>query len=159
MDSMEQREEQNRSQPDSARQMTLVQGIDQAPQAARLREQVFLREQGFHTEFDEIDPIAWHLALLRQGQAIAVGRLYPTPGQPEIFHIGRVAVRQDCRGQGLGQTVVLELEQKARQLGARMIQLSAQCHAQGFYEKLGYTAHGEIYLDEHCPHIDMQKPL
>lgn len=142
-----------------AEEIALVQGIDRAPEAARLREQVFLQEQGFSTEFDEIDPTAWHLTLLRQGQAMAVGRLYPTPGQPEVFHIGRVAVRQDCRGQGLGQKVVLALEEKARQLGGQAIQLSAQCHVQGFYEKLGYTAYGDIYLDEHCPHIDMKKPL
>lgn len=35
--------------------------------------------------------------------------------------------------------------------------LSAQVQAQGFYEKLGYVASGEPYLDEHCPHIHMEK--
>lgn len=143
---------------DHAEQIALVQGIENAPEAARLREQVFLREQGFSTEFDGIDAQAWHLTLLRQGRALAVGRLYPGD-RPGLFVIGRVAVCQSCRGQGLGKKVVLALEEQARRLGGRTVQLSAQCHAQGFYEKLGYTAYGQIYLDEHCPHIHMEKTL
>ena len=51
------------------------------------------------------------------------------------------------------------MEQKARQLGAKDIQLSAQVQARGFYEKLGYRAYGQEYLDEHCPHIAMEKTL
>ena len=29
----------------------------------------------------------------------------------------------------------------------------------GFYEKVGYIAYGEEYLDEGYPHIDMKKTL
>ena len=140
-------------------EITIVQGIENAPEAARLREEVFLQEQGFSTEFDEIDPAAWHLTLSRQGQTLAVGRLYPDPETPGQYIVGRVAAAKPWRGQGLGRDVVLALEQKARQLGARSLDLSAQCHAQGFYEKLGYAAYGEIYFDEHCPHIHMKKQL
>ena len=123
-------------------EITMVQGIENAPAAAKLREEVFLQEQGFSTEFDEIDPIAWHLTLTRGGETL-----------------GRVAVAKPWRGQGLGRDVALALEQKARLLGGRAIDLSAQLHAQGFYEKLGYAAYGDIYLDEHCPHIHMKKQL
>lgn len=140
-------------------QLSIVQGIENAPEAARLRERVFLEEQGFSTEFDEIDPSAWHLTLFRQGRALAVGRLYPDPSRPGLFIIGRIAADRACRGQGLGRKAVLALEDQARRLGGREIDLSAQCHAQGFYEKLGYTAYGEIYMDEHCPHIHMKKTL
>ena len=140
-------------------EILIVQGIENAPEAARLREEVFLREQGFGTEFDEIDPAAWHLTLTRQGQTLAVGRLYPCQKTLVLYHIGRVAVAKPFRGQGLGRDVVLALEQKARQLGGLAVGLSAQCHAQGFYEKLGYAAQGEVYLDEHCPPIHMKKPL
>ena len=34
--------------------------------------------------------------------------------------------------------------------GAAGIELSAQCRVRGFYEKCGYAAEGEIYLDEFC---------
>ena len=43
--------------------------------------------------------------------------------------------------------------------GAKKASLSAQVQAQGFYESCGYTAEGDTYLDEHCPHIHMTKTL
>lgn len=36
---------------------------------------------------------------------------------------------------------------------------NSQCRAQGFYEKIGYVASGETYLDEDCEHIHMEKKL
>ena len=36
---------------------------------------------------------------------------------------------------------------------------SAQVQAAGFYKKLGYVQVGDEYLDEHCPHVNMEKPL
>ncbi|MDY4474645.1 GNAT family N-acetyltransferase [Mitsuokella sp.] len=40
-----------------------------------------------------------------------------------------------------------------------LLVLSAQIQARPFYEKLGYRASGEEYLDEYCPHIRMEKEL
>ena len=42
-------------------------------------------------------------------------------------------------------------------MGYRTITLGSR--ADGFYEKCGYTAEGETYLDQHCPHIHMFKLL
>lgn len=137
----------------------IVKGLEHAPQARAIREEIFMREQGFQSEFDEIDPIAYHLLLWEERQAIATGRLFPKEGDTTVYIIGRVAVRKAWRGRDLGRAVLGRLEEKARQLGARAIELSAQVQAQGFYEKLGYQASGEQYLDEHCPHIHMEKRL
>ena len=51
------------------------------------------------------------------------------------------------------------LEEKALELGANHIELSAQIQAKDFYKKLGYTEIGEIYKEEFCPHIKMFKDL
>jgi predicted GNAT family N-acyltransferase len=40
-----------------------------------------------------------------------------------------------------------------------VIALSAQTQAIGFYERLGYTAHGEEFDDAGLPHVWMTKPL
>ena len=58
-----------------------------------------------------------------------------------------------------GRELMAQLEALARSLGAQAIQLSAQEGAVGFYERLGYAAFGEWYMDEHCPHRDMTKTL
>lgn len=126
------------------------------PEIKLIREQVFMEEQGFKAEFDETDEDCLHLLIEEEGKPVAVGRMYGGNGE---YHIGRIAVVKDCRKGGYGRMAVEALEKKAIELGGKKTVLSAQCQARGFYEKMGYTATGEEYLDEHCPHIDMYKIL
>lgn len=128
------------------------------PDEARLiRTEVFIEEQGFKNEFDESDGLCLHLMLFSDGTPAAAGRIFP----PEngICIIGRIAVRRDFRRKDLGAKTVGLLEEKARELGAEKTALSAQCRVAGFYGRLGYRASGEIYNDEFCPHIHMEKRL
>lgn len=128
------------------------------PDEARLiRTEVFIEEQGFKNEFDESDGLCLHLVLFSDGTPAAAGRIFP----PEngICVIGRIAVRRDFRRKDLGAKTVGLLEEKARELGAKKTALSAQCRVAEFYGRLGYRASGEIYNDEFCPHIHMEKRL
>ncbi len=124
-----------------------------------VRTQVFHQEQGFSLEgeFDETDKTAHHIVACEDGTPVGTGRLFSENGL--VWHIGRVAVLPQCRGQHLGARMMTEMEQKARELGGTSVELSAQVQARGFYATLGYAPRGEEYLDEHCPHIDMVKTL
>jgi predicted GNAT family N-acyltransferase len=124
---------------------------------ASIRTAVFMEEQGFCREFDEIDDTAWHLLLRDGDKPVATGRVYSS-GQ-DVVTIGRVAVVREYRGCGAGRAVLQALEEFARGRGVKEIKLSAQVQAEGFYRGLGYRASGEEYLDEHCPHIEMHKLL
>jgi predicted GNAT family N-acyltransferase len=126
-------------------------------EAKLIRTEVFVEEQGFKNEFDESDNLCLHLVLFENGIPAAAGRIFP----PEngVCTIGRIAVRKDFRGNKLGAEAVRLLEEKARELGAERTALSAQCRVTGFYEKLGYKTSGEVYNDEFCPHIHMEKNL
>lgn len=126
--------------------------------ARHIRTEVFVKEQGFQREFDHIDQIAECLVLYRDSKAVATGRLYPSERCGE-YGIGRIAVLPDYRGQRLGAEVLSLLEERARQNGAGRLLLSAQCRAQGFYERHGFHTVGAVYLDESCPHIKMEKEL
>lgn len=126
--------------------------------AARIRTEVFVQEQGFEREFDEKDRDAYHIVLLKDGEPAATGRIFP--GQnPAVWLAGRIAVRGSERGSGLGSALMREIEAKAKALGAGCMEISAQTRARPFYEKQGYRAEGEEYLDEYCPHICMRKTL
>ena len=46
-----------------------------------------------------------------------------------------------------------------KKLLIKEIRLAAQVQAKGFYEKAGYSADGEEFLEEHCPHIRMCKKI
>ena len=82
---------------------------------------------------------------------------------PANPHIGRVAVLAHARGSGAGRKAMDFLEQSALARhgasGTVRVELSAQDHAMPFYERLGYTVHGDGYLDEGIPHHDAFKDL
>ena len=138
--------------------VNIVKGLENTSIAKAIRLAVFVDEQGFEDEFDQIDDIAWHIEVWDQGLPIAVGRMFESD-HPGIYTIGRIAVIKEFRQKNVGKAVMEALENHARQLKAIAIELSAQCSAEGFYEKLGYIRQGEVYLDQFCPHIKMVKNL
>lgn len=134
----------------------MQQGLSQ--DARVIRQEGFVEEQGFHHEFDEIDSRAWHLVLYENGQAAGCCRLFSSE-QPEVYILGRLAVRKSCRGRQYGEWLVREAEVWLRGRQVKRLALSAQVRVRPFYEKLGFTASGDEYLDEYCPHIHMEKEL
>lgn len=76
----------------------MQQGLSQ--DARIIRQEVFVEEQGFHHEFDEIDSRAWHLVLYENGQAAGCCRLFSSD-QPEVYILGRLAVRPPGETAGL----------------------------------------------------------
>lgn len=128
------------------------------PQEARnIRTEVFVKEQNFKQEFDEIDEKAYHLIIWKDNKAIANARLYKDTTQEETYIIGRLAVLKEYRNCHLGTELMYLLERKVKALSGKKIGLSAQYRVKNFYESLGYKASGNIYLDEYCPHIYMEK--
>lgn len=133
-------------------------GLDRVAPARLVRIAVFMEEQGFKNEFDDIDAKAFHVVLMDGDKPVATGRTF-TEGPNQAYHIGRLAVMPKYRKQHLGAWVVGLLEDHARSVGAVETELSSQVQAKGFYAKLGYSEVGDIYMDEHCPHIRMIKKL
>lgn len=136
----------------------IVKGIENTSIARDIRLTVFVDEQGFEDEFDEIDETAWHIEAWDQNQPIAVGRMFESD-RSGVFTFGRIAVIKEWRQKNVGKAVMEALENHARQLGGHAIELSAQCLASGFYEKLGYVQVGDVYMDQFSPHIKMVKNL
>ena len=50
-------------------------------------------------------------------------------------------------------------EKAVRDLGGKVVELSAQCRVADFYNKQGYTGLNDIHMDEYCPHTWMRKNL
>lgn len=123
-----------------------------------LRNKVFVEEQNFKDEFDIIDSASHHLVLYVDRNPAACVRFF-TEENPTEYHLGRLCVLKEYRGQSLGRLLVYEVEKRAKDLGGTAVVLSAQVRASGFYEKLGYIKKGDIYYDEYCEHIRMYKLL
>ena len=134
--------------------------FDHCPKEAMwVRITVFVDEQGFHDEFDEVDKTAIHfVAFDDRGNPIATSRVFKKDNSGEYF-IGRLAVVREHRKEGLGAKMLREAERYVSSVGGKSISLHSQCRAQEFYAKCGFTAHGEIEYEEGCPHVWMTKQV
>lgn len=126
--------------------------------AKMIRLKVFVEEQGFTNEFDEIDSVATHLVFYEDKNSAATCRYYKGEGEQD-FIIGRVAILPEYRKNHLGSRMMQSLEENIKAEGGKKISLSAQCRVVPFYEKNGYKAIGEPYLDEYCEHVHMVKEI
>lgn len=134
-------------------------GLNKTPAAKIIRNKVFVEEQGFQNEFDDIDSFAFHIVLFDKEKPIATGRCYKDKEDKMNYHIGRIAVLKEYRKNHLGESIIKELENHIQKVGGNSVQLSSQVRAKKFYAKLGYKEEGEEYMDEFCPHVKMVKVL
>jgi len=124
--------------------------------ARSVRLEVFVREQGIDPalELDVRDAGCVHaVAYDDQGRPIGTGRLLPDA------HIGRMAVLAPWRGRGVGVALLRALVEQARARGEAVLRLHAQNSAIGFYEREGFCAQGEEYLEAGIAHRTMARVL
>ncbi|BAU82599.1 GNAT family acetyltransferase yjcF [Streptomyces laurentii] len=115
-----------------------------------VRREVFVEEQGVtaEEEYDTYDETAVHLLAVRaDGVPLGTGRLLygadalgKTGADASVGSLGRLAVARAARG-----------------LAA--VDLHAQTHALGFYERLGYVVYGPEFPDAGIPHRAMRRTL
>ncbi|MCZ0962779.1 GNAT family N-acetyltransferase [Paracoccus benzoatiresistens] len=124
-----------------------------------LRRAVFIEEQGV-SEFEEMDDKdneAIHLLAWQDDRPVGSARILLLG---DTGKIGRVCVLAPARGTGLGAALIrAALDVLRDRPGIARAKLSSQTHALGFYEKLGFTAHGPVYDDAGIPHRDMTRDL
>ena len=149
---------------DSAFKTHVIETAGDLEDALKLRVEVFVEEQKVppEEEVDEYDALpadkvgALHVITRRSDVSLGTGRLIYPKELRAAAKIGRVAVVSAARGLGVGRAVMEKLHDEARNRGIASIQLGAQLHAIPFYEKLGYTAYGDIFLDAKIEHRMME---
>jgi predicted GNAT family N-acyltransferase len=134
-----------------------------------VRKEVFVGEQGVpeDIEYDAYDAVALHVLAVREdGVPLGTGRLLfgeaaagKTGGDASVGSLGRLAVTREARGHGVGAALVRAVEEAARARGLTAVDLHAQTHALGFYERLGYVAYGPEFPDAGIPHRAMRRVL
>ncbi len=134
-----------------------------------VRKEVFVAEQQVpeDIEYDAYDAVAVHVLAVREdGTPLGTGRLLhgeaaaaKTGGEAAVGSLGRLAVTRDARGLGVGAALVRAVEEAARAHGLTAVDLHAQTHALGFYERLGYEAYGPEFPDAGIPHRAMRRAL
>lgn len=127
--------------------------------AKEIRLRVFVEEQGFHNEIDEIDDVAEHFVVYMDDDMPAATCRVFWDDVIKGYVIGRFAVYKEYRSKYIGSAMMREAEKHVREMGGKSMALHAQCEVSGFYRKLGYTEYGEVEKIEGCPHVWMKKEL
>lgn len=129
-----------------------------------IRRRVFVVGQAvpIEIEFDGLDPDAEHFLAFgsRRGDEprvpIGTARMRIVSG---VAKAERISVLEEARGSGVGRALVESIESYARELGLRCVRLDAQIQAIVFYEKMGYQAEGEVFVEAGIDHRLMTKRL
>jgi len=120
--------------------------------AVRIREKVFIEEQGYTNEFDEFDYKSLHAVGYINNQPIATARIII---KDQVGKIGRVAVLKEHRKKGYGKEICHKLLAVAKEMKIKSFTLSAQIDKTNFYESLGFRKIGNPYLEDGTEHIEM----
>lgn len=124
-----------------------------------IRRIVFVEGQNVpeELEIDGLDNDSTHYMISVSNTPIGTARVRYLDGKAKIE---RVAILSEYQGRKLGQELmrfIIEDIQKSKT--AKMMVLSSQVYAIPFYEKLGFIAYGDEYLDADIPHKDMKMPV
>lgn len=127
------------------------------PQEAKdIRIKVFIKEQGFESEFDDIDQISSHIVVFDETKPVGTCRFFK---ENNHYTIGRVAVLKEYRNQHIGNLLLKSAEKEIKKLNGDLIVVHAQVRVSPFYENQGYIQFGQIDDDEGVPHMWMKKKI
>jgi ElaA protein len=130
---------------------------DDVFEMAVLRSEVFFLEQKItEEEFDvaDRDPSTTHLWASDDRGMTSYLRIVDSPASADTHEgiaqsLGRMVVRADARGQGLAERLMTKALDIA---GENPLYLHAQDYVTGLYEKFGFEARGELFMEAGIPH-------
>ncbi|TWI91319.1 acetyltransferase (GNAT) family protein [Chitinophaga japonensis] len=82
-----------------------------------------------------------------------------TPVNENTVQLRQMAVDPAFQGRGIGSGIIDFAEQQAKLNGFTEMIMHARKTAAGFYEKLGYSIHGDEFTEVGIPHYEMKKKL
>jgi ribosomal protein S18 acetylase RimI-like enzyme len=92
----------------------------------------------------------FHLAAMDPtGQVLGIASYYhdphPLTPSPSDWRLRGMAVEPALQGKGLGSILIQAGIKHIREQGGQRLWCNARVSAQGFYEKLGFTAEGDVF--------------
>lgn len=134
---------------------------EETREAFRIREQVFVREQGLFqsTDLDENDENAIQLVARQNGRIIGTVRVFCKNAETDHWVGGRLAVHKEFRASSAGASLVREAMKRVRKKGCRTFTAHIQEKNIPFFKKLGWTPISPVETHFHHPHQQMQADL
>ena len=133
-------------------EIQIVDWHDQRDTLKAIRKSVFIVEQHVpeELEWDDRDTECTQFLLTVDSIPVATARLTPE-GQ-----IGRMAVLKNFRGKGFGSRLLATVIEQAKHAGHKQVFLHAQVSVIEFYQRHGFTACGDVFIDAGIEHRSMK---
>ena len=133
-------------------------GTDEYRSEYRLREEVLRRPLGLSLSPEDLagEESQLHFGLFEPDDTL-VACVIAAPLSATNARIRQMAVAPAHQGKGLGQRIMRETEKSLCARGYKSFELDARATAVGFYEKLGYSAVGDEFMEVTVPHFRMEK--
>lgn len=124
----------------------------------KARSAVFVVEQNCpYQDLDNIDLSAMHITLWNSNKVMAYCRVFKSEQHVGLWHIGRVITT--VRNRHYGLHIMKEALRCAKNYGATIVEIEAQCQALGFYQKLGFQQCSAEFMLDGIPHKRMKIEL
>lgn len=132
----------------------IVHGLNGLKDQFRIRKEVFVVEQGIdeNLELDGLDKECAHVLVFENNEAVGTGRVIDTDQGPLI---GKVAVLKEHRGKQYGDLIVRKLIDYCFRQGEKRVEVHSQLPIIAFYEGIGFTVTGEVFLENGIKHVCM----
>lgn len=123
-----------------------------------IRREVYVEEQKVLPEedLDGLDSEALQFLAIEGNWPVGTARVRFKDDR-KTAKIERLAVRKPARGHGIGEAIMRAIEADDEVGKASRFILEAQAHLVPFYERLGYQASGDEFMDVRIPHRFMSK--
>jgi len=120
----------------------------------KARAAVFVVEQNIvYQDMDDKDYDSLHVFYEEDGKVAAYLRAFQDG--PDAIRMGRVLTIRHGRGLG-GRLLEYGLSEIRRRLAPKRIVIDSQCHAIGFYERVGFKVCSDEFLEEGIMHVKME---
>ncbi len=111
----------------------------------------------FSAEELQAESAELHFGMLDQSRLIACAVIVPR--SDALAKLRQMAVATEYQRQGVGASLVRNIESALHDRRFKAIELHAREHAAGFYENLGYRKHGPQFIEVSLPHWKMTKSI
>lgn len=131
--------------------------VNELYEILKLRQDIFILEQQcLYSDIDFIDEKSLHIYYQEKGKIIAYLRMFEK--DTNTCQLGRIISLN--RRQGFGTSLINETLQLLKQEKKyEKVYVEAQKYAIEFYEKLGFYAISDVFLEDGIEHVKMERFL
>lgn len=132
---------------------------DEYKQSLELRDLVLRKPLGLNLSEADVEGEENQIHIAAVEDKNLVGCVVIAPIDSTTAKVRNMTVHPDRQGLGVGKDLMFFAEKIAKEKGFSQLTMHARKTAVRFYEKLGYIAIGDEFLEHGIPHIIMEKCL